>query len=97
MAPKTEHLASPRAVRQLRRVRTFYTAGVLLWTAAAAWTGWVHPGSRQMWVSLFLLAGFTGLFGAASLWLRRLQAAPVHKPAHHAAPRRATAPRHASA
>lgn len=50
-----------------------------------------------MWVSLFLLAGFTGLLGAASLWLRRLQAAPVHKPAHHAAPRRATAPRHASA
>lgn len=97
MAPKTEHLMSLRAVRQLRRVRTFYTAGVLLWAAAAAWTGWTHPGSRQMWVSLLLLAVFTGLLGTASLWMHRLKTAPGHKPAHHAAPRRAIAPRHANA
>ncbi|MFE9468643.1 hypothetical protein ACFYNW_34380 [Streptomyces virginiae] len=97
MAPKTQHLKSLRAVRQLRRVRTFYTAGVLLWAAATVWTGWTHPGSRQMWVSVLLLAVFTGLLGVASLWLQRLQAAAGHLPAHHAAPRRAIAPRHANA
>ncbi|MFJ8666811.1 hypothetical protein [Streptomyces sp. NPDC093600] len=97
MAPKTDNIMSLRAVRQLRRVRTFYAAGVLLWTAAAAWTGWTHPGSRQMWVSLLLLTVFTGLLGTASLWLRRLQAATGNRPAHHAAPRQAVTPRHANA
>ncbi|MFJ8697025.1 hypothetical protein [Streptomyces roseolilacinus] len=96
MAPKSEHLMPQRAVRQLRRVRTFYMAGALLWAAAAAWTGRVHPGSRQMWISLLLLVVFTGLLGAASLWLQRLQAAPGRKPTHHGA-RRAIAPRHANA
>ncbi len=97
MAPKAESLMSLRAVRQLRRVRTFYTAGVLLWAAAATWTGWTHPGSRQMWASLLLLAVFTGLLATASLWLHRLKAAEGHKPAHHAAPRRAITPRHVNA
>ncbi|MEV4950223.1 hypothetical protein [Streptomyces sp. NPDC053755] len=98
MAPQTEHLMSLRAARQLRRVRTFYAAGVALWAAAAAWTGWAHPGSRQMWVSVALLAVFTGLLCTAWLWLRRLQAiTPAHRPAHHAAPRRATARRPANA
>ncbi|MGW0551341.1 hypothetical protein [Streptomyces altiplanensis] len=97
MAPKTESLMSLRAVRQLRRVRTFYMAGVLLWAAAVAWTGWTHPGSRQMWASLLLLVVFTGLLATASLWLYRLKAAEGHKPAHHAAPRRAVAPRHVNA
>ncbi|MFE0790329.1 hypothetical protein ACFW4T_34065 [Streptomyces mutabilis] len=98
MAPKSEHLMSLRAVRQLRRMRTFYAAGVLLWAAAAAWTGWTHPGGRQMWVSLLLLlAVFTGLLATASLWLHRLQATPGNQPAHHAAPRRAVTPRHANA
>ncbi|PNG20525.1 hypothetical protein [Streptomyces cahuitamycinicus] len=39
MAPKTDHLMSLRAERQLRQVRAFYTAGVLLWATAAAFTG----------------------------------------------------------
>ncbi|MFG2894775.1 hypothetical protein [Streptomyces sp. NPDC048248] len=97
MAPKTEHLMSLRAVRQLRRTRTFYTAGVLLWAASVAWTGWTHPGSRQMWVSLLLLAVFTGLLSTASLWLHHLQAASGRKPAHHAAPRQGTVPGHVNA
>lgn len=98
MAPNTtEHLKSLRAVRQLRRVRTFYTAGFLLWAVASAWTAWTHPGTRPMWVSLLLLAVFTGLLATASLWLHRLQAAPGTKPAQHAAPRRAVAPHHANA
>ncbi len=98
---------SLRAARQLRRVRDFYSAGVLLWAAAAAWTGWTHPGSRQMWVSLLLLGVFAGLLATASVWLRHFQDAPDHKPAHHAAPGRArthhaapwreSAPRHVRA
>ncbi|MFE9742198.1 hypothetical protein [Streptomyces sp. NPDC006477] len=97
MPSKTESLMSLRAVRQLSRVRVFYTAGVLLWAAAATWTGWTHPGSRQMWVSLLLTAVFAGLLATASVWLRRLKASPARRPAHHAAPRRVAAPRHASA
>ncbi|MFI2620703.1 hypothetical protein [Streptomyces sp. NPDC018584] len=97
MAPKTEPLTSLRAVRQLRRTRVFYTAGVLLWAATALWTGWTHPGSRQMWVSLLFLAVFTGLLATTSLWLHRLQAASGRKPAHHATPRRAVASGHVNA
>ncbi len=97
MAPKTEHLMSLRAVRQLRRTRVFYTGGVLLWAATSLWTGRTQPGSRQMWVSLLFLAVFTGLLAATSMWLRRLQATSGHQPAHHAAPRRATAPGHVNA
>lgn len=74
-----------RALRQLRRTRSFYVAGALLWAAAAAWTGWTHPGSRQMWISLLLVAVFTGLLGTASLWLHRLHAIAERGPAHHAA------------
>ena len=59
MASKTDRVMSLRAVRQLRRIRAFYTAGVLLWTASTAWSGWQSPGSRQMWVSALLLAVFT--------------------------------------
>ncbi|MFD3531339.1 hypothetical protein [Streptomyces sp. NPDC058664] len=88
MSTKTERLMSLRAARQLRRVRAFYSAGALLWAAAAAWTGWTHPGSRQMWVSLLLLAVFAGLLATTSVWLWRFQAAPGPKPAHHAAPGR---------
>ncbi|MEV6617276.1 hypothetical protein AB0N31_26175 [Streptomyces sp. NPDC051051] len=88
---------SVRAVRQLRRVRAFYAGGVLLWAALTAWTGWQLPGSRQMWVSALLLAAFSGLLLAASLWLQRLQAAGSRRPAHHAASPRATTPRHAHA
>ncbi|MFE2877762.1 hypothetical protein ACFXG6_32360 [Streptomyces roseus] len=88
---------SLRAVRELRRVRAFYTVGVLLWASAALWSGWVHPGSRQMWVCLLLVAVFTGLLATTSLWLSRLQATRSHEPARHAARRRALAPGHASA
>ncbi|MGW7439253.1 hypothetical protein [Streptomyces sp. NPDC054849] len=97
MAPKTQHLRSLRAVRQLRRVRTLYTAGALLWAAASVWTGRTDPGSRQMWVSLLLLAVFTVLLGMASLWLQRLQAAAGPMPTHHAAPRRTITPSHGNA
>ncbi|MFF9070584.1 hypothetical protein ACF09E_35085 [Streptomyces sp. NPDC014891] len=85
MPTKTERLKSLRAVRQLRRVRDFYSAGVLLWAAAAVWTGWTHPGTRQMWVALLLLGVFAGLLVTAAVWLRSLQAAPGRRPAHHAA------------
>ncbi|MFI1376134.1 hypothetical protein ACH4UY_29545 [Streptomyces longwoodensis] len=95
MASKTDRVMSLRAVRQLRRVRTFYTGGVLLWAVLTAWTAWQSPGSRQMWVSTLLLAVFSGLLLTASLWLQRLQATGSRRPAHHAASRRATAPRHA--
>ncbi|MEU6676441.1 hypothetical protein [Streptomyces sp. NPDC046853] len=97
MAPKTEHLMSLRALRQLRRTRSFYVAGALLWAAAAAWTGWTHPGSRQMWISLFLVAVFTGLLGTASLWLYRLQSVSERKPTRHAASRGSITPGHANA
>lgn len=61
---------APRAVRQLRRIRTVYAAGIVLWAAGAAWEGGQHPGSRRMWVSLLLLAVFGGLLSltVASLW-----------------------------
>ncbi len=88
---------SLRAVRQLHRVRTFYTGGVLLWAALTAWTAWQLPGSRQMWVSALLLAVFSTLLLTASLWLQRLQTADLRRPAHHAAPRKAAASRHAHA
>ncbi|MFF7858060.1 hypothetical protein [Streptomyces sp. NPDC007904] len=97
MASKTDRVMSLRAVRQLRRIRAFYSAGILLWAASTAWTGWESPGSRQMWVSALLLVVFTGLLLAASLWLRRLEAAGSPEPAHHAASRRTTTPRHAHA
>ncbi|MGW5849960.1 hypothetical protein ACWFQ8_18740 [Streptomyces sp. NPDC055254] len=95
MAPQREPLTSLRAARQLRRVRSLYLAGALLWAAAAAWAGWLHPGSRQMWVSVLLLTVFTGLLITTSVWLRRLR--PPTQPAHHAAPRRTVTPRHANA
>lgn len=97
MAPKTDHPIPSRAVRQLRRVRSFYAGGALLWSAAAAWTAWAHPASRQMWVSVLLLVVFTGLLVTASLWLQRLRPAEASRPARHAAPRQAVAPRHANA
>ncbi|MGW4726178.1 hypothetical protein [Streptomyces sp. NPDC004291] len=97
MAAKTDHLTPLRATRQLRRIRTFYSAAALLWAVAATWTAWTHPGSRQMWVSVALLAVFVALLGTVALWLRGLRAAAGHRPAHHAAPRRTSAPRHANA
>ncbi|MGW1594924.1 hypothetical protein [Streptomyces sp. NPDC002343] len=97
MASTTDRILSLRAVRQLRRVRTFYAVGALVWAASTAWTGWQTPGSRQMWVSALLLAIFTGLLLTSSIWLQRLQPAGSAEPARHAAPRRATRPRHVPA
>ncbi|MFF0164115.1 hypothetical protein ACFYRY_42535 [Streptomyces sp. NPDC005263] len=97
MAANTDHPMSLRAVRQLRRVRAFYAAGVLLWAASTAWMGWEHPASRQMWVSALLLAVFTGLLITASLWIRRLEATGADRPVHHAASHKTTGPRHAHA
>ncbi|MEV5514336.1 hypothetical protein AB0L50_15625 [Streptomyces flaveolus] len=86
MAPKTERIQFLRAERQLRRIRSFYAAGILLWTGSALWTGWQAPGSRQMWVSVLLLAVFTALLVTASLSLRRLAVPATGRPVHHAAP-----------
>lgn len=97
MAPKIERIQFLRAVRQLHRVRSFYAVGVLLWAGSAAWTGWQAPGSRQMWVSVLLLAVFTGLLAIASLSLRRLAVPPTGRPAHHAASRKAASTRHVHA
>ncbi|MEU3735430.1 hypothetical protein AB0E81_39585, partial [Streptomyces sp. NPDC033538] len=72
MAPRTERIQFLRAVRQLRRIRSFYAAAILLWAGSVAWTGWQAPGSRQMWVSVPLLAVFAVLLVTASLALRRL-------------------------
>ncbi|MEU9234003.1 hypothetical protein [Streptomyces subrutilus] len=80
MAPKRESLKSLRAARQLRRVRSLYLAGTVLWAAAAVWTGWLQPGSRQMWVSVLLLTVFAGLLVTASTWLRRIR--PTARTAH---------------
>lgn len=84
MAPKTERIQFLRAVRQLRRIRAFYAAAILLWTGSAAWTGWQAPGSAQMWVSVLLLAVFTALLVTASLALRRLAVPATGRPVHHA-------------
>ncbi|CAL9619636.1 hypothetical protein SUDANB58_05804 (plasmid) [Streptomyces sp. enrichment culture] len=98
MAPKTERIQFLRAVRQLRRIRSFYAVGILLWTGSALWTGWQAPGSRQMWVSVLLLVVFTSLLVAASLSLRRLAVPATGRPVHHAAThKRLSAGRHAHA
>ncbi|MET9957232.1 hypothetical protein ABZ135_37545 [Streptomyces sp. NPDC006339] len=86
MAPKTERIQFLRAVRQLRRIRSFYAAGILLWAGSALWTGGQAPGSRQMWVSVLLLAVFAVLLVTASLALRRLAVPATGRPVHHAAP-----------
>ncbi|MFI7382877.1 hypothetical protein [Streptomyces sp. NPDC049813] len=86
------------AVRGLRRMRGFYGGGTLLWAASAAWTGWLNPGSRQMWVSLLLLAVFGGLLATASLWLgRTARSRPAARRERTATLRPATAARHVRA
>ncbi|MFJ4005128.1 DUF2530 domain-containing protein [Streptomyces sp. NPDC090023] len=95
MAAMSDHSRIPRTVRQLRRVRAFYATGVALWLTAAIWTGWMSPGSRQMWVSVLLLTLFAGLLGTATLWLQRLRTRSADAPAHHAAPGRKITARHA--
>lgn len=82
MAPKKLHLLAPRAVRQLRRTRSFYAAGIALWAAWAGWEVAQRPGSRQMWVSVLFLLVFTVLLSTTSLWLWRHQTALRLKAAH---------------
>ncbi|MYR42752.1 hypothetical protein [Streptomyces sp. SID5910] len=86
MAPKTERIQFLQAVRQLRRIRSFYAAAILLWAGSALWAGWQAPGSRQMRVSVLLLAVFAVLLVTASLALRRLAVPATGRPVHHAAP-----------
>jgi hypothetical protein len=97
MAPETDHAESVRALRQLRRIRTFYATGAALWAVAAASTAWDDPGGRQMWVSVVFLVVFVALLSMASLWLWRQQAAGSGEPVRHAAPRRTAWRRHANA
>ncbi|MEU6256123.1 hypothetical protein [Streptomyces sp. NPDC047043] len=75
MAMNTESLSPWPIARQLRRMRAMYAAGVALWAASSAWTGWADPGSRPMWTSLLLLVVFTGLVVMTSWSLRRLESA----------------------
>ncbi|GAA2610171.1 MULTISPECIES: hypothetical protein [Streptomyces] len=94
MASKTERIQFLRAARQLRRIRSFYAAAMVLWAGSAAWTGWQAPGSRQMWVSVLLLAVFTVLLATASLSLRGLAAPATGRPVHHAAPHKTPSVHH---
>ncbi|MFE7890328.1 MULTISPECIES: hypothetical protein [unclassified Streptomyces] len=72
MAAQSESRDTPSIARQLRRVRTLYAGGVLLWASSSTVTAWSSPGSRSMWTSVLLLVVFTGLLGLSSWWLRRL-------------------------
>jgi hypothetical protein len=73
MAPmKSERSQLKRAVRQLRRIRSFYAAAMVLWAGSAALTSWQAAGSRQLTVCVALLAVFAALFVMASVALRRL-------------------------
>ncbi|MEU6546197.1 hypothetical protein [Streptomyces sp. NPDC046859] len=74
MAAQSESRESWSVARQLRRVRTLYAAGVLLWAASSIGTAWSSPGSRPMWTSVLLLVVFASLLGLSSWWLRRLGA-----------------------
>ncbi|MFF7342081.1 hypothetical protein ACFZAT_32855 [Streptomyces sp. NPDC008163] len=94
MTSKTERIQFLRNARQLRRVRSFYAAAVPLWTVSALWTGWQAPGSRQMWVSVLLLAVFTALLATATFAQRRLATPETGRPAHHAAPHKLPGTRH---
>ncbi|MER5435460.1 hypothetical protein [Streptomyces sp. NPDC002588] len=87
MAANRDHPVSVRTVRQLRRVRVHYAAGVVLWTASTAWTAWQSPGSRPMWTSALLLVVFVGLLSTTSWWLQCLAANGGAGPQRHAAPR----------
>ncbi|MFD8236586.1 hypothetical protein ACFV20_32515 [Streptomyces sp. NPDC059696] len=97
MASETDHAESVRALRQLRRMRTFYAGGAALWAVSAGSAGWADPGSRQMWVSVVFLVVFASLLAMTALWLRRRQADQPTEPVHHAAPRRTAWRRHANA
>ncbi|MEV7014911.1 MULTISPECIES: hypothetical protein [unclassified Streptomyces] len=85
MAPKSERTQIMRAVRQLRRIRSFYAAAMVLWAGSAALTAWQASGGRQLWVCVLLLAVFAALFVTASVALRRLAVPPADRPVRRAA------------
>jgi FtsH-binding integral membrane protein len=95
MAMHTESLTPGPVARQLRRMRAMYAAGVALWAASTAWTGWASPASRPMWTSLLLLVVFTGLLALASWWLRRMESVDEGGRAAESVPRRSAAVHHA--
>ncbi|MDC2947951.1 hypothetical protein [Streptomyces heilongjiangensis] len=70
MAAESDHPMPQRGVRQLRRIRAFYAVAASGWAVLAAWEGWVHPGSRPMWLSVLFLAVFTGLLTMTTRWLQ---------------------------
>ncbi|GAA3505481.1 hypothetical protein ACF09G_29780 [Streptomyces albogriseolus] len=88
MAPKkSERTQLTRAVRQLRRIRSFYAAAMVLWAGSAALTGWQAAGSRQLWVCVLLLAVFAALYITATVALRRLAVpATAGRAQRHATP-----------
>ncbi|MGW1138779.1 hypothetical protein [Streptomyces zhihengii] len=83
---RTDRRKPVKAVRQLRRIRSFYTGGFLLWAGSAAWTASHAPGGRQMWASLLLLGLFAGLLLTACVLLRRIEAAAPARAARRTAP-----------
>lgn len=60
---------APWAVRQMRRVRSVYIAGIALWTLAL----WIEvserPGSPQMWLTALILGTFVALLSVISVRL----------------------------
>ncbi|MGW7194573.1 hypothetical protein [Streptomyces chryseus] len=75
MTSKQPQPLAPRVVRQLRRTRSVYAAGIALWGIGATLEMWQRPGSHQMWVFLLFLIVFTGLLAVTSWWLWRHQGA----------------------
>ncbi|MFD5097467.1 hypothetical protein [Streptomyces albidochromogenes] len=73
MTSKQPQPLAPRVVRQLRRTRSVYAAGIALWGIGATLEVWQRPGSHQMWVFLLFLTVFTGLLVVTSWWLWRHQ------------------------
>ncbi|MFD6310380.1 hypothetical protein ACIGCZ_11700 [Streptomyces nigra] len=70
MAAHSESRESWSIARQLRRMRTVYAAGALLWASTSLGTAYSSPGGRTMWTSVLLLVVFTGLLALSSWWLR---------------------------
>ncbi|MFD5028855.1 hypothetical protein ACFWM0_00270 [Streptomyces sp. NPDC058405] len=65
----------PRAVRQLRRVRSLYAGGVALWALGLLLEAGKSPGSRQMWIALLIMGVFTVLLSVTFFRLWRHGAA----------------------
>lgn len=77
---KTLRPLAPWAVRQLRRVRSVYVGGIVLWTLGLALEVWHRPGSPQMWLSALILGAFVCLLSLTSVRLSLHSAARRLKP-----------------